>query len=373
MRILMIRSNPVRPDSRVEKEAITLVKGGHSVMILCWDRDSNHKATQENIVVTGVEIPIVRIGYQAGFGMGKKSLIPFARYQMAMCKWLIKNRDSYDIIHACDFDMAYFSFKVAGMFKKKFVFDIFDFVAGEPKNFFQRIVKRKQLNIINKADATIICTEERMHQIEGSTPRRLVVVHNSPFAEQMNCEGNSFQVQKDIVSVAYVGILQDFRLLLEIGHYFENHPEYEWHIGGFGKHHEYFVDMSERLRNVKYYGRIAYEETLALENACDIMLAIYDPSIENHRYAAPNKFYEALMLGKPILMVKGTGMSDVVESKNIGCVIEYSEEGFADGLQKLVAHKSEWNDMKERMQSLYREKYSWEIMKQRLLRLYEEL
>ena len=34
------------------------------------------------------------------------------------------------------------------------------------------------------------------------------------------------------------------------------------------------------------------------------MTAIYDPNISNHYYAAPNKFYEALMLGKPLIMVK---------------------------------------------------------------------
>lgn len=34
MKILFIRSNPVNPDSRVEKEIATLAKAGHDVMLL---------------------------------------------------------------------------------------------------------------------------------------------------------------------------------------------------------------------------------------------------------------------------------------------------------------------------------------------------
>ncbi len=373
MRIVMIRSNPVRPDSRVEKEAVSLVAGGHKVTILCWDRDSNHKATYETIEVTGIEIPIVRIGYKAEFGAGKKSLVPFIKYQMAMIGWLIKNRKQYDVIHACDFDMACFSSVVARVYKKKFVFDIFDFVAGEPKNVFQRLVKKRQFRIINKADGTIICTEDRKRQIAGAKPRRLEVIHNAPFEEQMKRERKPFRKNADKIAVAYVGILQDYRLLKEIGAYFEKHPEYEWHVGGFGKYREYFEDLDKKNDNIFFYGRIPYEDTLALEAECDIMLAVYDPAIENHRFAAPNKFYEALMLGKPVMMVKGTGMSEVVEKEGIGCLIEYSENGFSEGLHDLVRERERWNEMKKKMQSLYRAEYSWDRMKGRLLKLYDEI
>lgn len=373
MRILMIRSNPVRPDSRVEKEAVSLIEGGHEVTILCWDRDSDHKVAYETIEVTGVKIPIVRIGYKAEFGAGRKSLVPFTKYQFAMIRWLIKYRKKYDAIHACDFDMACFSSVVAGVYKKKFVFDIFDFVAGEPKNLFQRLVKRMQFRIIHKADGTIICTEDRKRQIAGSKPKRLEVIHNSPFAEQMKSERSMFRKRNDRVAVVYVGILQDYRLLKEMGAFFEQHPEFEWHVGGFGKYREHFEMLSRNKENIFFYGRIPYEETLALEEECDIMLAIYDPCIENHRFAAPNKFYEALMLGKPVMMVKGTGMSEIVEREDIGCVIEYSEEGFAEGLHGLVAERSRWAELKKKMQELYREEYSWERMKRRLLKLYDDI
>lgn len=40
-KIVMIRSQPVNPDVRIEKEANALVKNGHNVSILAWDRDGS--------------------------------------------------------------------------------------------------------------------------------------------------------------------------------------------------------------------------------------------------------------------------------------------------------------------------------------------
>jgi glycosyltransferase involved in cell wall biosynthesis len=147
----------------------------------------------------------------------------------------------------------------------------------------------------------------------------------------------------------------------------------ELHIGGFGRLESYVKEMAERCGNIFFYGKIPYSRTLALEQSCHIMLALYDPQVPNHFYAAPNKFYEALMLGKPLMMVKNTGMSQVVEDNGIGELIGYSKEEFAGGVDALLARRSEWESMGMRMRELYTQKYSWQTMEQRLLKLYAEL
>ena len=103
------------------------------------------------------------------------------------------------------------------------------------------------------------------------------------------------------------------------------------------------------------------------------MLATYDPSVENYRYAAPNKFYESLMLGKPVIMARGTGMSEIVEDNAIGELIEYSKEGFIEGVNRLIARKDEWPAMGSRMNALYQNQYCWDEMERRLIQLYTDL
>lgn len=371
-RVCIIRSNPVKPDSRVEKEAWTLVKAGYQVHVLAWDRDSNHKAEDSYITVADEKIPITRLGYKAEYGAGLRSLGPNLQFQFHMCRWLKKNQEEFDILHACDFDTAFFSQTFAR--KKKFVFDIFDFLYGEPKSLFQKLIYKAQIRLINRADATIICTEERKRQIKEATPKRLVVIHNTPIRSLLNeNEGISFQGSPLKIKIVYVGIFSNRRLLEEMGEVISQDKRMEFHVAGFGSCQPYLEQLAESHENIFFYGRIPYEQTLALESNCDIMTAIYDPAIENHRYAAPNKFYESLMLGKPLIMAKGTGMSSVVEENNIGELIEFSKEGFRDGLQELIDKKDEWEEMSARMKNIYEEHFSWEKMKERLISLYSEI
>ena len=79
------------------------------------------------------------------------------------------------------------------------------------------------------------------------------------------------------------------------------------------------------------------------------------------------------MLGKPLIMVKGTGMSEIVKKYDIGELIDYSEKGFREGILKLVHRKMDWKEMSKKMQNLYHEKYSWEVMADRLCRLYRDI
>lgn len=368
-RVCFFRSNPVNPDSRVEKEIMALYDDGYLVDVFCWDRESNHKIDKYSFGNTTINI--YRVGYKAGFGEGVKSLKSFLKFQLSLVKWVFNHRNDYDIYHACDFDTAFFSFFSIRICKKKIVFDIFDFICGDSQNFFQKMVKKSQFFLINHADATIICTEKRKLQIKGTRPRKLSIIHNSPDGTIIS--NHIFDKQSKRKSVVYVGVFLEHRLLREMISYFEKNSDIDLYIGGFGLLEKFITESAEKHTNIHFMGKLPYNMTLALEQSCDIMTAIYDPEVENHRFAAPNKFYESLFLGKPLLMVKGTGMSEVVEKERIGAVIDYSEEGFAAGIQKLLDMEDEWDEMSLRMKKLYLQKYNWDVMKKRLIHLYEEL
>ena len=175
------------------------------------------------------------------------------------------------------------------------------------------------------------------------------------------------------IKVAYVGILEERRRLKDIAEVIQDMPDVELHIGGFGQLDEYFTDLSSQKDNIFYYGRIPYEDTLALENDCDVITAIYDLSIGNSYYAAPNKFYESLLLGKPTIMVKGSGMSQYVEQYDFGELIECTKDGIREGLTRLIQRKDEWPEMAVRMKKLYLDEFNWDIMEERLAELYDSL
>ena len=169
-----------------------------------------------------------------------------------------------------------------------------------------------------------------------------------------------------------MGIFGQGRLLPELLQVVKENPRVELHIGGFGELEEMVSNFAKTSENIFYYGKMPYKEVLELEKKCDVMTAIYDPTILNHQYAAPNKFYEAIMLGKPIIMVKNTGWDKVVEDNQIGCLIDYSKEGLHLGLERVANLVNDVN-IETRSKKLYQNEYSWDLMEERIKRLYSDL
>lgn len=375
-RVILLRSNPVNPDPPVEKAALALLNAGYDVKIVGWDRDTDYGVKSGFIQLLDHKVEVIRFGIKAQFSGGiKKNMVPLCIFLKCLRSWLIKNRTTYDIIHAFDFDTGFVASRYARKFNKKFVYHILDYYVdshGLRKTVLDKPIAKRENSVINYADATIICTEKRKEQIIGSRPKRLAIIHNTPSAAQFKqCDKKTKQT--DRIKIVYVGILESSRLIKDIAAVVAENSSLEFHVGGFGTLEDFFKEQAHTFENIYYYGRLTYDRTLSLENECDIMLAIYDPEIENHRFAAPNKFYESLMLGKPVIMARGTGMSDVVEKNDIGELIEFSKEGFIDGVNRLIARKAEWDLIGNRMKEIYRNQYCWDEMESRLIRLYMDL
>lgn len=170
-------------------------------------------------------------------------------------------------------------------------------------------------------------------------------------------------------------MLSNGRYLKEMANVIKQHPEFEWHVGGFGELEDYFKKLSNNYHNIYFYGKLQYSEVLFLEGRCDIMTAIYDPSVPNHKYAAPNKFYESLMLGKPVIMMKNTGMDRIVSKYRTGEVIDLSNQNFSTAFLDSIIKISKDKNMisEEYVRSLYKKMFSWNIMEKRLLRAYGDL
>ena len=276
-RVILVRSNPVSPDPPVEKAALALTRAGYHVTVLGWDRDADYDQKRDVLAVSGYNIDVVRFGIKAQFGGGmKKNLVPLARFQMRLRRWLIENRAAYDIVHAFDFDTGLVSARYTKKFKKKFVYHILDYYIdshGLRGTALEKTIAGLENAVINSADATLICTEQRREQIAGSSPKRLEIIHNTPAAEQIGTADFALEAG-DKVKIAYVGILQDHRLLKELSEAIAESDNVELHMGGFGRYDSYFEELSKTYENIHFYGKLSYHQTLSLEQQCDIMLAI---------------------------------------------------------------------------------------------------
>ncbi len=370
-KVIMLRSTSIMNDSRVIKEAEILCKGEYSVEILGWDRDQFLNNDTQKIEVSKKYININVFRKPAQYAAGMKSIFKLISFEMWLMKNLIKGRKEIDIIHSCDFDTAIPARIVSKIYKKKLVYDIFDYYIDSHyvPNKLKKMVEKAEINIINQADLTIICTEQRKEQIKKANPKKCIVIYNTPKIEVNSLNHKIIKSDNNKLKLVYVGILQENRLLKEIGEEIKENNGIELHIGGFGTFEEYFNELAKKYSNIFYYGKMEYKDVLNLEKDCDILFATYNPMIENHKYSAPNKLYEAMAFGKPIVVCKGTGIDEIVNEKGLGMVVQYNAKDFFHKIDAFDRNKFD----KDNVIKLYETNYSYESMEKRLKDSYQEI
>lgn len=370
-KIYYLRSTSIINDSRASKEITSLINNNYQVKVLGWDRDNR---INDNVLINGNEIESKFFKYRTNYGGSIKTIIGIFLYQVWILFNLIKDSNKYKCIHACDFDCGFIANIVASVYNKKLVYDIYDYYTDSrpmPKKV-ENIVNGLENNIINNADLTIICGEWRKKQIKDTSPKDLIVIHNTPDIRNID-NLDIIKSKSKKIKIVYVGILQSDRLIMEVVNAIKGNSKYELHIGGFGPYEKDIKKISENYDNVFFYGSLKYNEVLALESKCDILFATYDPKIRNHKFSAPNKVYEAMALSKPIIVCNNTGIDSIIKDNDIGLTIDYSGDDFMNCLDNIRNDKKRIKEMGMRANKLYIEKYSWSKMESKLINEYDKI
>lgn len=339
--------------------------------MLGWDRGGELPVEEE---LDGVKVNRLRI--RAGYARGVLNLWPLIRWQLGLLSWLVRKRREYDLVHACDFDTILPALFCKWVFGKKVVYDIFDFYADHLRAtpaWITRLIRKVDLWAIGQADGVILVDDARKQQISSARPRRLTVIYNSP--EDARVEPDSTEDRGECcLRLAYIGLLQVERGLLGLLEVLETHPEWVLELAGFGGDQELILTRARQLPNVIWHGRIPYERALAISISAQVLIALYDPIIPNHRFASPNKLFEAMMLGKPIIVAQGTNMDLIAKEEGFGLLVKYGDlPELESALIKLAQDPGLRSDLSQRAREAYDRSYGWHIMEQKLGRFYSQI
>jgi glycosyltransferase involved in cell wall biosynthesis len=369
-RVLFCRSNPVDPDPRVEKEASALVRAGYTAAVVGWDRTAALPRVENRAGMVIHRIPI-----RAPFANGLMNLPNLLRWQVRLMAWLARHRAEYDILHACDFDTILPALWARRLWGKPVVYDIFDFYADHLRRTpagLKTLIRRLDLHAIGQADALILCDDSRFEQVRGSSPRRVTVIYNTP--EDASPPVDFQPSPPGRLRLAYVGLVQVERMLFEVLDAVRKHPEWSLEMGGFGGDEQRVVAEIAAMPNVTWHGRIPYDQALRINAASDLMFALYDPAVPNHRYSSANKIFEAMMLAKPVLVAENTGMDRIVTAAQGGLVLPYGDpQALEAALQRLAADPQLRLRLGANARRAYETGYAWSVMEERLLDLYRTL
>ena len=317
--VIFLRSLDCNPDPRVQKYCDYLDREKVDYHILCWDR--SEKLSNDRLHSY--------FRKTAEYGTGLKNIYGILKFNQYLIKQLYRKRKSYKIIHACDFDTILPALLFKVLFRKTVIYDIFDWFV-DSRHFNNKILKNIILLIekiaLKLSDATIICDEERKSQL-NYIPKVLWVLPNIPnFKSKRGIEKSLLEETDDKIRLSYVGTMPADRGIDKLLECVKNNPQLELNIAGFGIMDKLVREYSDKCQNIHFYGTVPYEKGMEIMRNSDIIVAIYEKLVLNNVYAAPNKYYEGLYLGKPILTTQGTLVGAHTEKYKTGFVIGESYE-----------------------------------------------
>lgn len=376
--VFIVRSNPMAPDPRTKKEAITLSKNGFSVKVIAWDKEGNLKQFESEKFGKVYRIRTKILSNKNIKIKHFKGLINIALWNFSLLKFFVKHRNEYAVIHVLDFDSIIPAYLCKVFLHKKVIYDVADFYSDMLVNVsptLRKILRFIDLFIINRVDAVILPDEQRAKWIEGANPKSLTFIYNSVPGEILQYAENSADLGSVEHKITYIGLLAFERGLLPIINVVKKLSNWRLILGGFGGNEPEIRKICKDVKNIEVLGKMSYEEVIRLESVSDILFATYDPSIPNHRFSSPNKLFEAMAFGKPIIVARGTGVDKIVEKYNLGFVVDYGNE---QQLEKVLKEVETWDKEKKKQFAehsikIYNENFSWEIMEKRLVDLYSNL
>lgn len=322
--IILIRSNDANPDPRLQKYIDYLERIGRNYLVIAWNRN-NIDISKERYVYFNKE---------AKFGAGIKNIPKKISWFAFIIKKLWEYRKDFSIIHACDLDTALPSFFVGNLLGKKIIFDVFDWISSpSSKSILGRLLWVVENYVFNNSNYKIVCESYRLNQINIKSHHNISILPNIPILKFSNDliveEVIKKQREKYSKIYSYVGVFDKNRGIEEFLEVISKYGEYCLNIAGFGNL-ENLINKYSNFENIVFWGKVDYNKGLNIMEKSDLILAFYYLDNPVHHYAAPNKYYEGLFLGKAILTNKGTLLSNKIAQENTGYIIEEGKDGIKE-------------------------------------------
>lgn len=198
-------------------------------------------------------------------------------------------------------------------YRDKIIFDIRDFTY-ESIPLYKRLVKR----VVDNSAFTVISSPGFVNFLPKSD--KFVINHNITVIE--NNESLGFKA-KFPISIGFVGAIRHFAVDRKIIDIFGNDDRFRIEFHGFGKSYETLNEYVKhrKILNVRISGYYDNSKKKELYKNIDVINNYYGYNRVN-KYAVSNKFYDSLILKKPILVNNRVYLGEVVEKYNLGFSID---------------------------------------------------
>lgn len=310
--ICFINSSPIAHDNRIQKYIEASKKNNVSFMAITWNRlMQDNKQSYE-----------FQFSYSSPYGRKWKNIWGKILWQIYYMFILLSQRKKYEVIHAVDLDSIVGSLLIGRCLGKRVVFDMYDsYTIDLPNSFLGKTLKAIENKCCYICDLFILPDKERLQQLhlDKNKLKGFLEVENVPIYLTLE---KKIVPYHDKIILSYVGNFDKNRGIEELLKFVSvNNERVQLEIAGVGILKPLVNEYAIKSLNINYHGTVNYDRALEIMKSSHIIVGMYHKTNQNHIYAAPNKYFEALFLSKPLLTTKGTLVGTKVEKNKMGYVI----------------------------------------------------
>jgi glycosyltransferase involved in cell wall biosynthesis len=359
-------------DARTTKECNSLRRAGYEVTLVGWSRAGEAHPGEHlsgiPALMYAAPAPERRRGALAQMGGTMAQWGGFLQHVLRAVQSVRP-----DVIHAVNEELALLSLLLRGISGHRVVCDVFDSVAlkwsahAVPISAAARTVSY----LAHRFSDVLIVTDERRRGRLGRFAEKAVVVGNYP-VDVGSCVADRLPDGDGPIKLYVSGALYDARGLKMLLDLLERRDDVR--IVSAGWVYDAVAERFVAHEAVDFRGVVTPEESLRMAAGCHAVVALYKPSTQNNVLASPNKLYDALCIGRPIIINRETSVSQWVDEQDVGYLVTYGNAAELDRLVSRLKENVTQMDVRARyLREVFTQGYSWEVAERALLDAYATL
>lgn len=372
VKICMLVTNPCVNDARVLKEATSLSKDGHELVI---------RAISNN----GIPMVQQKDGFcikRTNRAAKQNTLLGKLAYSSKFIYHSIK--ENADVYHAHDMSTLLECYIASKWNRSKIIYDSHELFIRDfdnKKNYKNPYFYLERF-LIKKVDLVITVNDHIARELQQRYKLESVpyVIMNCPSLHdsgelEMNNKLRSKCNAKNVI--IFQGVIREglgLRNLIRSVAYLND--DYKLLIVGDGPILQELIDLSEQLslnKKIYFTGRVPNEELLSYTKLADLGVIYPEKYNLSHYYMAPNKFFEYIHANIPVLVPNYPFLKENVLKYKIGLLADSEDpEDFAKSIMEIFSDSRRYYDMKQNTE-IAKNNLNWENEEKKLLELYSRI
>lgn len=233
----------------------------------------------------------------------------------------------------------------------KYVYEESDMLFDRTDNkLLRRIIKRLNKHIIRKSVQTVFTSEGFATYYFGEQiPENIAIIPNkvSPACLELPVYERR-PIDFNHIRFGFVGGARYMALYNFAKNLITLFPQHEFHFyGSVNDYTEEQCKALEAIGDITFHGRFkAPADFPAIYGNIDLVVSTYDTAEINPKYAEPNKLYESMFFGVPIIVSSNSFLADKVKRLGIGFDVDpYNVEDVRSKIEAITpeTYKKYWD------------------------------